>query len=109
MVFNQVFYLRVQRAEDIEVGGDEGTLRAVASREVLRGDDTDDLALDAAHEQNLAVVVGKIGGIDDLGDERPELEGFVGGLVVEHQVELGDEARLLDEEQPSDELFGDRE
>ncbi len=109
MVCDQIFYLCVQRAEDIEVGGDEGTLRAVASREVLRGDDGNDLSLEAAHEQDLAVVVGKIGGIDDLGDERPELEGLVGGLVVEHQVEAGDEARLLDEEQPSDEFFGDRE
>ena len=55
------------------------------------------------------MVVGQVGRVDDLRDERPELEGFVGGLVVEHQVELGDEARLLDEEQPADEFFGDRE
>lgn len=99
----------MQRVEDVEVGCHEGTLTAVASREVLRGHDGDDLALEAAHEQNLAVVVGKIGGVDDLCDERPQFQCFVGGLVVEHQVEAGDETRLLDEEQSSDELLADRE
>ena len=55
------------------------------------------------------MVVGKVGGVDDLGNERPQLERLVGGLMVEHQVETGDETRLLDEEQSADELLADGE
>ena len=105
MVFNQVLYLAVKRIEDDEVGCDKCTFASVASRQVLRGDDRNDLALLASHQQHLAVVVGKVGGVDDLGDERPQFERLVGGLVVEYQVETGNEAGLLDEEQSADEFF----
>ena len=99
----------MERIEDVEVGCHEGTLTAVASCEVLRGDNGNNLSFKTAHQQYLAVVVGKVGGVDDLCDECPQLECFVGGFVVEYQVETGDEAGLLDEEQTADELFTDRE
>ena len=93
--------------EDVGVGSDHGTLRAVASRKVLRSDDAHHFAALAAHQQHLAVVVGKVGGGDNLRDERPQFERLVGGLVVEHEVEPSDEAGLLDEVQSTDELLGD--
>ena len=93
--------------EDVGVGCDHGTLRAVASCEVLRGDDADHFAALATHQQNLAVVVGKIGGGDNLRDKRPEFERLVGGLVVEHEVKASDEPGLLDEVQSTNEFLGD--
>ena len=107
MVFNQVLDLGVQRGEQFGVCCDHGTLRAVASCEVLRGDDADHFAALAIDQQHLAVVVCKVGGGDNLGDERPQLERLVGGLVVEHEVEASDEAGLLDEVQSANELLGD--
>ena len=93
--------------EDVGVGRDDSRLRAVASREVLRGDDAHHFATLAFDEQHLAVVVGKVGGGDNLRDERPEFERLVGGFVVEHEVEPSDEAGLLDEVQSANELLAD--
>ena len=93
--------------EDVGVGRDDSRLRAVASREVLRGNNAHDFAALAAHQQHHAVVVGKVGGGDNLRDERPEFERLVGGLVVEHEVEPSDEAGLLDEVETANELLGD--
>ena len=44
MVLYEVGHLGVEGGEDVCVGGDEGGLMAVASGEVLRGNDTDHLA-----------------------------------------------------------------
>ena len=41
MVLYEVRHLGVEGGEDVTVGGDEGGLMAVASGEVLRGNDTD--------------------------------------------------------------------
>ena len=97
----------MERGEKVGVGCDHRTLRAVASREVLRGNDADHFAALALDQQHLAVVVSKVGGGDNLRDERPKFERLVGGLMVEHEVEASDEAGLLDEEQSTDELLGD--
>ena len=47
------------------------------------------------------MVVGEIGALHRLCDERPKFEGLVGGFVVEDEVEGGDVARLFDEEESS--------
>ena len=107
MILDEVLYLAVKRVEDVEVGRDKCTLATVASRQVLRGDDRDDLTLLTTHKQYFAVIVSKVGGVDDLCNERPQLERLICGLVVEYQVEPGDEARLLDEKQSAYEFFAD--
>ena len=97
----------MQRGEQFGVGCDHGTLRAVASCEVLRGDDADHFAALALDEQHLAVVVGKVGGRDNLRDKRPQFERLVGGFVVEYEIEASDEPGLLNEVQSANELLGD--
>lgn len=68
--------------ENLRRGGDKGRLVAVAASEVLRGYDTDSVASLGFHQQNLAVIVSKIGALNNLGDERPQFERLVGRLVV---------------------------
>ena len=51
------------------------------------------------------MVDSQTGRFDGLRNERPILEAFVGGLVVEHRIETDDETQLLDEELTVDELF----
>ena len=97
----------MQRGEQFRVSSDHGTLRAVASCEVLRGDDADHFAALALYQQHLAVVVSKVGGGDYLRDKRPEFERLVGGLVVEYEVEASDESGLLDEVQSANKLLAD--
>ena len=97
----------MKRGEQFRVSSDHGTLRAVASREVLRGDDADHFAFLALDQQDLAVVVDKVGGVDNLSYERPQFERLVRGLVVENKVEASDQPGLLDEEQSANELLAD--
>ena len=101
MVLYEVRHLGVEGGEDFLVGGDEGRLMAVASREVLRGNDTDDFPRLGLDEEDFGVVVGEVGALHRLGDESPEFESLVGGFVVENEVEGGDVARLFDEEESS--------
>ena len=101
MVLYEVGHLGVEGGEDVTVGGDERGLMAVASGEVLRGNDTDDFTRLGLYEEYLGVVVGKIGALHRLGDESPEFESLVGGFVVEDEVEGGNVARLFDEEESS--------
>ena len=72
--------------ENLRRGGDESGLVAVAASEVLRCDDTYRVAALGLNQQNLAVIVSKIGALDNLGDERPKFERLVGSLVVEHKI-----------------------
>ena len=53
------------------------------------------------------MVVSEIGALHRLGDERPQFEGLVGGFVVEDEVEGGDIARFLYEEESAQEFLGD--
>lgn len=101
MILYKFRHLGMEGGEDVTVGGDEGGLMAVASGEVLRGNDTDDFPRLGLDEEDFGVVVGEIGALHRLGDESPEFEGLVGGFVVEDEVEGGDVARLLDEEESS--------
>ena len=80
----------MERGEQFRVSSDYGTLRAIASREVLRGDDADHFAFLVLDQQHLAVVVGKVGGVDNLGYERPQFERLVRCLVVKNKVEAID-------------------
>ena len=97
----------MERGEQFRVSSDHGTLRAVASREVLRGDDADHIAFLALDQQNLAVVVGKVSGVDYLRNERPQFERLVRCLMVKNKVEASDQPGLLYEEQSANELLAD--
>ena len=44
--------------------------------------------------------------VDNLNDEAPELDGLVGGLVVEHEVEAANRAFLFEEEKSAQKFFG---
>lgn len=70
VVTDQVFYLLVERMEDLVVGGYDGGLMAVTAGEVLRGNDSDGHC-SGLNKDNLAVVVGEVGVLDDLREECP--------------------------------------
>ena len=71
MISNEVINLCVEFLEDIGVSGDERGLMAVASREILRSDDTNLFTRLRLHEKDFGMVVGKIGALHRLRDERP--------------------------------------
>ena len=71
MISNEVINLGVEIVEDIGVSGDEGGLMAVASCEILRGNDTNLFSGLSLHEKNFGMVVGKVGALHRLCDERP--------------------------------------
>lgn len=71
MISNEVINLGVEFVKDIGVGGDERGLMAVASREILRGDDTNLFSRLRLHEKDFRVIVSEIGTLHRLCDERP--------------------------------------
>ena len=71
MVLYKIHDGRMKSIEDVGRSGDERGLMAVASREILRGDDTNLFSGFRLHEKDFRVVVGKIGALHRLGDERP--------------------------------------
>ena len=71
VISNEVINLGVEFVEDIGVSGDERGLMAVASCEILRGDDTNLFSGLRLHEKDFGMVVGKIGALHRLCDERP--------------------------------------
>nr|DAN52496.1 MAG TPA: hypothetical protein [Caudoviricetes sp.] len=81
-------------------------LGAVAASEVLRGNDGDGVAAVGAHQQDFGMIVGEKGSVDNLDDEAPELDGLVGGLVVEHEVKAANRAFLFEEEKSAQKFFG---
>ncbi len=81
---------------------------AVAASEVLRGYYRHGFSGLGAHQQNLAVVVGKICALYNLGDERPKFERFVGGLMVEHKVDARHFICTADKEKSAQKFLGDR-
>ena len=96
----------MERGKDNRVGADESTFGTIASREVLRGDDGDSLAGLRFHQQNLAVIICKVGAFDNLGDERPKFERLVRRLVVENKVDTRNFLVLADKEQTPEKFFG---
>ena len=85
----------MEPVEDCFIGGDKRRLVAVATGQVLRSNDADRIASLGFHQQNLAMVVGKIGALNNLCDERPQFERLVGSLVVEHKVKFTDALIVL--------------
>ena len=100
---------RVKRGENVLVRGDESRLVAVASGEILRGDDTDDFTTFCPYQQDFGVIVGEIGALHRLGDECPEFESLVRRLMVEDKIELLDVTLLFDEEETAEEFLGNGE
>ena len=74
MIFDKVVDLLKKVIEYGRVGGDEHRLGAVAASEVLGGYDRNRVAVLRLHQQYLAVIVGKIRPLNNLGDERPKFE-----------------------------------
>ena len=98
MVTYQVRHLSVQGSENSLVGRDKRRLVAVASCQVLRGDYRNGVTRFTLHQQDLRVVIREIATFHHLADERPEFQGLVRSLVIQHQVELQHLASLLDKE-----------
>lgn len=109
MIYDEVVDLGVQPGKDCRVGRDKSGLVAVAASEVLRGYDGDSIALLGLYKEYLAVVVGKICSLDNLGDERPKFERLVRGLVVEYKIDARHFVCLADEEKSPQKFLGDRE
>ena len=89
----------MEPVEDGFIGGDKRRFVAVATGQVLRSNDADRIASLGLHQQNLAVVVGKIGALDNLGNERPKFERLVGCLVVKNKVNPAHALFLCDEKE----------
>lgn len=107
MIFDKVVDLLKKVIEYGRVGGYERRLGAVAASEVLGGYDRNRVAVLRLHQQYLAVIVGKIRPLNNLGDERPKFERLVGSLMVENEVDSANALPLADEEQSPKELLGD--
>ena len=86
MICDKVVDLRVEICKNLRRGWDKRRLVAVAASQVLWGNDRNSISGLGFHQQNLAMIVGKISALNNLGDERPEFECLVGRLVVEHKV-----------------------
>ena len=86
MICDKVVDLGMEICKNLRRSGDKRRLVAVATGKVLRSNDADRIASLGFHQQNLAMVVGKIGAFNNLCDERPKFERLVGSLVVEHQI-----------------------
>ena len=71
MVLYKIHYGRMKSGEDVGRGGDERGLMAVASCEILRGDDTNLFTRLRLHEKDFGMVVCKVGAFHRLRDERP--------------------------------------
>ena len=61
----------MKSAEDVGRSGDERGLMAVASCEILRGDDTNLFTRLRLHEKDFGMVVSEVGALHCLRDERP--------------------------------------
>ena len=88
MVSNQIINLLFQCCENGLIRRYKGTFSTITARKILRCNHRDTIAGKRLHQQYFAVVVGKICSLNHLVDKRPEFERLVGGLVVEHKIEL---------------------
>ena len=88
----------MESVEDCFIGGDKRRFVAVATGQVLWGDDRNSISGFGTHQQNFAVIVGKIRALDNLSDKRPKFQRLVGRLVVEHKVNPAYALILCDEE-----------
>ena len=109
MIFDKVVDLLKKVIEYGPVGGDKRRLGTVAASEVLGGYDRNGCTVLSLYEKYLAVVVGKICALDNLGDERPEFERLVGRLMVEHKIYAADLVCLANETESAQKLLGNGE
>ena len=85
MVLNKIFHVRQEGLKNLWVGRDNGRLHAVTSRQVLRGYNGHCIAIYRTNKDNLGMVVGKVGVLNDLREESPKTESFVCRLEIEHK------------------------
>ena len=86
MISYEVVDLSMESFKNFRRSGNESGLVPVTSCEVLRRNDADRIATFRFNQQNFAVVIGKIGSLDNLGYERPKFESLVCCFVVEYKV-----------------------
>lgn len=108
MICDKVVDLVVEICENLRRSRDKCRLVAVAASEVLRSYDRHGFSGIGVYQQNLAVVVGKICALYNLGDERPKFERLVGGLMVEHKIDARHFICTADKEKSAQKFFGDR-
>lgn len=106
MVLDDVEDGCVEVCENLRRRGYKRALGAVATGEVLRGDDGDGVATVGAHQQDFGMVVGEKGSVDNLNNKAPQLYCLVGGLVVEHEVEARDWPFLFEKEKSAQKFLG---
>ena len=108
MVLHHILEFLLQCAEDLLVGGNNSALMAVATGEVLRGDDSHTV-IRSMTEDEFGVIVRQKAAIDSLHDERPQTQGLVRRLVIEQQLHIFDLSRATQPVESPDKLLGDRE
>jgi len=86
VAFYQLLHLCVERGKDFLVCGDESRLGAIASCQVLRGNDGNGVARVGTNKKYLAVIVGKVCTLNNLCNESPQFECLVCRLVVEYEI-----------------------
>lgn len=108
MVCDKVVDLGVEISENLRRSGDESRLVAVAASEVLRGNNRDGISGFGFHQKDFRVIIGEIGSLNNLGDERPEFERLVRGLMVENKVDAADLIIFRDEKEAAQKFLRDR-
>ena len=94
MISDKVVDLVVEISENLRRSGDKSRLVAVAASEVLGGYDRNRVAVLRLHQQYLAVIVGKIRPLNNLGDERPKFERPDFITFVRHHIAQNENQRV---------------
>ena len=71
MVGDDILQGAVESVKDVGVGWDNSRLHTITSCEVLRGNDRHFLTRFRLDEDNLGMVIGQIGMLNDFREERP--------------------------------------
>lgn len=107
MVLYHLFNSRLQGAEQGLVGGYECGFKTVAPGKILRSNHRDGVSGLGFDKKNLAVVIGKVGILNDLRNKSPQRESLVGCLMVEYQRKSGYSSGFFDKEKSAQELLRD--
>ena len=87
MVVHDIGKGSMEGSEDVFIGGDDGGLVTITTGEVLRGNDRDRLTGLAPYQDNLRVVIGEIGVLDDAREEWPEAKRLLRSLEIKDEVD----------------------
>ena len=87
MVVHDIGKRSMEGSEDVLIGGDDGGLVTITTGQVLRGDDRDRLTGLAPYQDNLRVVIGEIGVLDDAREEWPEAKRLLRSLEIKDEVD----------------------